>query len=157
METYEAIKKRVSIREYEKKPVDKKDLERLVDAGRRAATARAVEPWEFIVITEPMLLSEIGEAVSPNGAFLKEAAACIVIVANETKYYLEDCCAATENILLQGENTLTFSDFGQPPGDIDLFCKVYPVVDSTSSKNGTYSISISDEFKKKRGGTVHDK
>lgn len=59
-----------------------------------------------------------------------------------------------ENILDTGENIQTFGDFGGAAGDIDLYCKIYAVVDSTLSKNGTYSISISDEFKKiKRSGS----
>ncbi len=38
--------------------------------------------------------------VSPNGAFLKDATSCIITYCKDTKYYLEDGCAATENILL---------------------------------------------------------
>jgi len=100
METYRTIKNRVSIREYKKAPVDKKLLEKLVDAGRRAPTARAVEPWEFIVVTDEVFMCKIGTIVAPNGTFVKDAACCIVIASKDTKYYLEDGCAATENILL---------------------------------------------------------
>ena len=100
METFEAISIRVSVREYQDKPIEKPLLEKLVDAGRKAPTARKVEPWEFIVVTEKKAIQALGEKVSPNGSFLKGAAACIVIFSQDTKYYLEDCCAATENILL---------------------------------------------------------
>ncbi len=100
MQTFDAISKRASIREYQSKPIGKALLEKLVDAGRRAPTARKVEPWEFIVITNRDCLLKLGELVSPNGAFVKDAVSCIVIFCNDTKYYLEDGCAATENILL---------------------------------------------------------
>jgi len=100
MQTYEAIKNRISVREYKKDPVEKKLLELLVDAGRRAPTARAVEPWEFIVVTNTAVLAKISELVAPNGAFIKAAASAIITVSKDTKYYLEDGCAATENILL---------------------------------------------------------
>ena len=100
MDTFEAINKRASVREYSEKAIPKDVLEKLVDAGRRAPTARHVEPWEFIVVTDKSTLSRIA-GMAPNGSFIKGAAAAIVIICEETKYYLEDGCAATENILLQ--------------------------------------------------------
>jgi len=100
MEFFEAIKARVSVREYCQKPVSKELLEKLVDAGRMAPTARGVEPWSFIVIQDKKTLEKIAE-ISPNGAFIRYAQAAIVVVSEDTKYYIEDCSAATENILLQ--------------------------------------------------------
>jgi nitroreductase len=106
METLEAIKRRVSVREYTGEKIGKQLLESLVDAGRRAPTARAIEPWEFIVVTEKEKITRIAQITSPNGSFIKDANACIIILSQDTKYYLEDGCAATENILL------TACDFG---------------------------------------------
>ena len=70
-----------------------------IDAGRRAPSARAVEPWEFVVIENKKILTKLGQIAS-SGAFIKDAVACIAVFCKETKYYLEDGCAATENILL---------------------------------------------------------
>ena len=99
METKEAIKKRVSVRVYDGRPIPKEVLESMVDAGRLAPTARGVEPWEFIVITDKSLLAKIG-ALANNGNFIADGTACIAILCKNTKYYLEDGCAATENILI---------------------------------------------------------
>lgn len=104
METHQAINKRASVREYKQEAIPKELLERIVDAGRRAPSARAVEPWEFVVVTDKDLLQRIAE-IAPNGKFIKDAAAAIVIASQETKYYLEDGCAATENILLAVADT----------------------------------------------------
>jgi nitroreductase len=38
--------------------------------------------------------------LAPNGKFLAQASACIAVFCSDTKYYLEDGCAATCNILL---------------------------------------------------------
>ena len=100
MDTFEAIEKRVSVRAYQDRPVDRAMIERVIDAGRRAPTARAVEPWEFIVVTREEMLKQLCEIVGSNGRFIKDAAAVITIFCEDTKYYLEDGCAATENILL---------------------------------------------------------
>lgn len=99
MQTFDSIVKRASVREYQSKPVPKDLLEKLVDAGRRAPTARAVEPWEFVVITRKETLQKLGQ-IATSGSFIKGAAACIAVFCKDTKYYLEDGCAATENILL---------------------------------------------------------
>ncbi len=99
MDTFKAISTRASVRRYKKKAISKDILEKLVDAGRRAPTARAVEPWEFAIVTEKGILRKLGE-IANTGTFIKDAACCIAIFCKETKYYLEDGCAATENILL---------------------------------------------------------
>lgn len=99
METFDVLAKRASARDYMDQPVPKELLEKLVDAGRRAPTARAVEPWEFVAITDRAMLDKLAGIIS-TGVFLKQAAACIVVFCQDTKYYLEDGCAATENILL---------------------------------------------------------
>ncbi len=100
MEFFECIKMRRSIRQYSDRSLFMDDIEKIVDAGRLAATARNEQPWEFIVITNRDRLLELGAIVSPNGALVKGAAAAIVVLCRDTKYYLEDGSAATENMLL---------------------------------------------------------
>lgn len=95
----EVIKKRRSIREYKDKPIPEEALEKIVDAARFAPTARGVEPWEFIVVTKPETLKKIAD-LAENGRFVAQAKACIAVFCQDTKYYLEDGCAATQNILL---------------------------------------------------------
>ena len=99
MDTQEAIKLRRSVREYTDKPIAKEALNSIVDAARFAPTARGVQPWEFIVITKQETLKKIGETAE-NGKFVAGAAACIAVFCLDTKYYLEDGCAATENMLI---------------------------------------------------------
>jgi len=99
METFEAISKRASVREYLPRPIDKAILEKVVDAGRRAPSARHVEPWEFIIVTNKNMLQKLG-TIATTGPFIKDAASCIIIYCQDTKYYLEDGAAATENALI---------------------------------------------------------
>ena len=99
MNAQEAVKLRRSVREYKHKSIPKEELERIVDAARFAPTARGVQPWEFIVITKQETLKKIGE-LAENGKFVANAPACIAVFCLDTKYYLEDGCAATENMLI---------------------------------------------------------
>ena len=99
MDIFETLKNRISVREYGDKPVEKEKLEKMVDAGRLAPTARGEQPWEFIVVTKTEKIKELAD-ITDHGKFMAGAAAAIVIFCKDTKYYLEDGCAATENVLL---------------------------------------------------------
>jgi len=99
MGAFNVMAKRVSVRKYKKKAVPRMWVKKIVDAGRRAPTAMGVEPWEFVAVTKKEIVRKLGEEVAPCH-FVKDAACCILVFCKETKYYLEDGCAATENMLL---------------------------------------------------------
>jgi nitroreductase len=99
MDTIDAIKARHSIRQFSDKSVSKEAIEKIVDCGRLAPTARKVEPWEFIVVTAKDALAKMGQ-LADHGQFIRDAACAIAVCCADTKYYLEDGCAATENILV---------------------------------------------------------
>jgi len=100
MDALEALKTRRAVREYEKKPVSREVLEDLVDCARLAATARNIQPWEFVVVTQPDRLRALAKATGVNGPFIADAAACVVVLCKDTKYYLEDGSAATQNLIV---------------------------------------------------------
>lgn len=99
MNLFEAIEKRASVRVYSNKPVAKELLEKLIDAGKRAPSGQNVQPWEFIVFTHLEKRQQIAE-ITNYGKFLAQAPACIAVYCRDTEYFLEDGCAAVENILL---------------------------------------------------------
>ena len=101
----EAILKRRSIREFLNREIPRGALEKLVEAARHAPTARNEQPWEFVVITGQDKKRQIAKIVSPNGAFIADCPAVIAVFCLESKYYLEDGCAATENILLSAADS----------------------------------------------------
>jgi nitroreductase len=99
MDLLEIIKKRRSIRAYRDKAIPRAVLEKITDAARFAPTARGVQPWEFVIVTDRITLKELGGFIE-NGPFIAQSAACIAVFCADTKYYLEDGCAATQNLLL---------------------------------------------------------
>ncbi len=99
MNAIEILKFRRSVRVFQNKEIPKKDLEDLIDVARFSPTARNVQPWEFIVITNSETLTKLS-TLGENTRPLAVAKACIaVFCADSTKYYLEDGCSATVNIL----------------------------------------------------------
>jgi nitroreductase len=99
MDAIEALKTRRSIRAYKPEKVDKKLIEDVLDCGRLAASARNVQPWEFVVITDAEVLKKLS-GLAENGRFLANCPACIVVLCKECNYFLEDGSAATQNILV---------------------------------------------------------
>jgi nitroreductase len=93
------LKLRRSVRVFQNKNIPKNELERIIEVARYAPTARNVQPWEFVVIENKDILKELA-GLAENARFMAQAAACIVVFCVDTKYYLEDGCAATCNILL---------------------------------------------------------
>lgn len=100
MQTLQAIKKRRSFRQFSARSVPTNLIKKIIDAGRLAPSARNIQPWEFIAVTKKPTLKNIADLAEDNGRFIADSACCIAVFCRDTKYYLEDGCAATENILL---------------------------------------------------------
>lgn len=61
METKQAIKIRRSIRQYDSKPLTKKQLQTIVQAGRQAANAYGYQQFKFIVIRNKAILQKLDQ------------------------------------------------------------------------------------------------
>lgn len=99
MQTQECLKNRHSTRSFNSKQIDKSIVEKIAESVRFAPSARNVQPWELIAITEKPVLAKLGQ-IAQTGSFIAECVCCIAVFCGDTKYYLEDGCAATENILI---------------------------------------------------------
>ncbi len=72
MEFYEVIKKRKSVRKYNSKKVPDDVLNRILEAGRIAPSAKNIQPWKFVVVRDPALKKQIAEA-SRGQMFMADA------------------------------------------------------------------------------------
>ncbi len=104
MDIIEAIFTRRSIRQYRDDPIADATIENLLRAGMQAPSAHNTQPWHFIVITDRAILTKIPE-FHPYSKMLTQANCAILVCGEsadpmETGYIIQDCSAATENILL---------------------------------------------------------
>ena len=99
MDAMECLKTRRSVRNFLADEVPQNVIEDMIDAGRLAPTANNVQPWEFIAVTDKAMRKKLADTTD-WGKFIANAPVCVVVVCKETKYYLEDGSAATENIML---------------------------------------------------------
>jgi nitroreductase len=97
MDALEAIRRRRSVREYTGEPIIREDLEKIVDAGRLAATGSNRQPWDFVVVTD----REMVERLKVAAQWMEKAGAIIAVVMDpSSRWWLEDGAAAVENILI---------------------------------------------------------
>lgn len=100
------IFERRSVRSFLEMKVKTTDINTLLKAAMRAPSAGNEQPWEFVVLTESDKISKITE-FNPYAPFLKNTPCVIVVCGNmEYKkfpedYWIQDCSAATQNILLE--------------------------------------------------------
>ncbi len=99
MDFTDIIKSRRSIRRYQPKDVPQKDLDDVLNCARLAPTAINIQPWLIGCVTDKALLKKLA-SVADHGKFIGDAAACFAVFCERgQKYYLEDGCAATMNII----------------------------------------------------------
>ena len=79
METWDAITSRRNVREFEDRAISEEDLDRILEAGRRAPSSRNWQPWDFIVVTDRAQLGELA-GVWRGGGHIAHSAATVVVV-----------------------------------------------------------------------------
>ncbi len=104
MDAMEAILTRRSIRRYTDDPVPEEVVQQLLKAAMSAPSASNQQPWQFIVIDDRKILDEIPR-FHPYSSMLREAKVAILVCGDVTReafkgYWIQDCSAATENILI---------------------------------------------------------
>ncbi len=81
METSDAIQSRRNVRQYTDEPITRSDLERILEAGRRAPSSMNSQPWHFVVVTERGQLEELAKVWQGAGHVAHSAATVGLVVA----------------------------------------------------------------------------
>lgn len=105
MELQDVLQSRRSIRKYTEEPVSKEDIDLLMHAAMSGPSACNKTPWEFYVVTDEAVLEKLRNASRYSKIY---APLAIVVCGSLSRalpsqlapYWIQDCSAATENILL---------------------------------------------------------
>lgn len=101
MDVYEAVQERRSIRAYQDKPVPREKLEKILEAGRLAPSARNIEPWHFIAVTDDEKRKALSKGLYAK--FLRQSPLVIVACGDKkasSEWYAIDVALALENMVL---------------------------------------------------------
>ena len=121
MELKEVLLKRRSVRKFTEESISDEMIEELLHAAMSGPSACNKKPWDFYVITNPQKLEEL----KASSMFTKMLSPLAVVVCGDlsralplkmAEYWIQDCSAATENILLRA------TDLGLGA----VWCGIYP-------------------------------
>jgi nitroreductase len=79
METWDAIRSRRNVRQYEERPIPDGDLERIIEAGWRSPSASNRQHRDFVVVTERDRLGELSRVWQGAGHVAGSAATVVVV------------------------------------------------------------------------------
>ena len=79
METWDAITSRRNVRSFADRPIPPADLDRILEAGRRAPSSQNWQPWDFIVVTDREQLRALARVWRGAGHVAGSAATIAVI------------------------------------------------------------------------------
>lgn len=105
METWDAIRSRRNVRQYEDRPIPDEVLDGILEAGRRTPSSRNEQRWDFVVVTERETLSRLAQ-VWQGAGHVARSAATIALVApvaadSHTRESIQyDLGQATTNLML---------------------------------------------------------
>ncbi len=106
-EAYINILRRVSVRRYADRQVDEEQVSALLHAAMSAPSGVNRQPWEFMVVDDPVTLKRLADAL-PYAKMAADAPVAIVICGNKDRFlegvdgvlWEQDLSAASENLLL---------------------------------------------------------
>jgi len=103
----EAIRRRYSCRSYQDKPIEQEKLDTIFEAARLAPSAKNMQDWRFVVVTDKEIKRRIAETTNRPEAF--ENAGAIIAACSNSDYVMRcgqaigpiDVAIALEHICLQ--------------------------------------------------------
>jgi nitroreductase len=127
MDVFEAVQDRRSIRSYQDKPVEREKKEKILEAGRLAPSAKNLEPWRFIAVTDAQKRKALSGGTWAK--FLVQSPLVIVACGDRKAspdWYAVDVALAVENMVLtavgEGLGTCCVGSFNEK--DVKALLKV---------------------------------
>ncbi len=131
MELEQVLLKRRSVRKFKQDKIDNEMMEKILYYAMCAPSACNRQPWEFYVIKDEAVLTELKKASRFTN---HDAPLAIVVAGNEERflprrmkdYWVQDCASAITHILLEATNL----------GLGSLWCGLYPQEDAVDRVRG---------------------
>ncbi|MGM9787258.1 MAG: nitroreductase family protein [Candidatus Cryptobacteroides sp.] len=102
MDFLEVIGKRHSVRKYTDAPVEREILDAIVKLARTAPSSRNSKSTEFMIVDDKDTIAAISQMRDSGSAFMKDAAAAIIILGDESKtdLWVDNCAISATFVQL---------------------------------------------------------
>ena len=103
METFQAVKSMLAVRNYKDRPIADEAVTRILEAGRLTASSQNRQHWDFIAVRDRESLRELGR-LAPSGGYIAGAALAIAVVVPDGPVgYIDGARAAQDMMLVAWE------------------------------------------------------
>ena len=99
MDVYEAIRRRVAVKEFKPDPIPDATLRKILLAARWAPSQRNRQPWHFVVVRDPETRAKLASLTS-SGPFIAEAPVAIAVAIDGARMPQFEAGRAMENMVL---------------------------------------------------------
>ena len=102
MELKEIISRRRSTRKFLPTPVERERLERVVEMALQAPSSRNSRSTRFMIVQNPDLLEKMSRMRDYGSAFMKDAAAAILVMGDKraTDLWIDNCAISATTLQL---------------------------------------------------------
>lgn len=145
LETFEAIRTVLAVRQFRDTPIPESVVRQIVEAGHLTASSMNGQPWHFIVVQNKETLRQLG-VLARTGPYIAQAPLAIVVSTTQSPFGVSDASRAIQSMILAawsqgvGSNWVGFHGLNEInpllgiPDDVEILAIVpfgYPV-DPTS-------------------------
>jgi len=110
MDVFEAVSRRYSCRSYQARAIEDEKLASVLEAARLAPSAKNLQDWRFVVVTDESMKEKLAEAA--NGQKFIATAGAVIVACSVSDYTMScgqaigpiDVSIALEHIALQATN-----------------------------------------------------
>lgn len=99
MDTFEAIRTVLAVRQFRDTPIPDDIVRQIVEAAHLTASSINGQPWHFIVVQEQDTLRQLG-ALARTGPYIAQAPLAVVVGISPSPYGVSDASRAIQDMIL---------------------------------------------------------
>jgi nitroreductase len=99
METFEAVRTLLAVRQYQDRPIPDDVVQRIVESAHLTGSSMNLQPWHFIVVQNKDVLHKLGE-LAHSGSYTAQAALAVVVAIEKTRFAVSDASRAIQSMML---------------------------------------------------------
>jgi len=102
----ELLRRRRSVRRFQDRCIEQDKIDLLIESLVRSPSSRGLNPWEFIVVSDPAILNRLSSSKVHGSEFLGRAPFAVVILADPSRcdVWVEDCSITAIILQLTAES-----------------------------------------------------
>lgn len=99
MNTFEAVKTMLAVRDYQRKNIPAETVTRILEAARLTGSSRNRQDWDFVAIEDPQTLKQLG-ALASTGSYIANAPLAIAVIVPDSPSGYVDGARTTQDMML---------------------------------------------------------